>query len=255
MRLTVSLDGPGTAHRKLADRRCAATRISATTCGNDAFWLSKSSAGSSPTRSFDLDQRGPRGRLRPARQVRLNGVPWAVSRRLGPAGSLDGGAGRHDRRLDCKDAGWSGGMEQLHRFTAPTGGCPRRALASLRHPSGLQPGCPSSRRIACTAWTIEVATVGRRPRAGRSRRWAISPVGELRRSCCGRAARLTPIWSRQGRDLLTRTWVTARNHRRITAPQTRTFNHGAALGVPHRPSRNSPRSRRPDRSRTGPLQS
>ena len=30
--------------------------------------------------------------------------------------------------------------------------------------------------------------------------------------------------------LRTRTWVTARNHRRITAPQTRTFNHGAALG-------------------------
>ena len=31
-------------------------------------------------------------------------------------------------------------------------------------------------------------------------------------------------------NLPTRTWVTARNHRRITAPQTRTFNHGAALG-------------------------
>ena len=27
-----------------------------------------------------------------------------------------------------------------------------------------------------------------------------------------------------------RTWVTASNHRRITAPHTRTFNHGAALG-------------------------
>ena len=32
-------------------------------------------------------------------------------------------------------------------------------------------------------------------------------------------------------NLRTRTWVTARNHRRITAPHTRTFNHGAALGV------------------------
>ena len=30
-------------------------------------------------------------------------------------------------------------------------------------------------------------------------------------------------------NLRTRTWVTARNHRRITAPRTRTFNHGAAL--------------------------
>ena len=30
-------------------------------------------------------------------------------------------------------------------------------------------------------------------------------------------------------NLLIRTWVTARNHRRITAPHTRTFNHGAAL--------------------------
>ena len=27
-----------------------------------------------------------------------------------------------------------------------------------------------------------------------------------------------------------RTWITASNHRRITAPHTRTFNHGAALG-------------------------
>ena len=32
-------------------------------------------------------------------------------------------------------------------------------------------------------------------------------------------------------NLRPRTWVTARNHRRITAPHTRTFNHGAALGV------------------------
>ena len=31
-------------------------------------------------------------------------------------------------------------------------------------------------------------------------------------------------------NLRPRTWVTARNHRRITAPRTRTFNHGAALG-------------------------
>ena len=30
-------------------------------------------------------------------------------------------------------------------------------------------------------------------------------------------------------NIRTRTWVTARNHRRITAPHTRTFNHGAAL--------------------------
>ena len=30
-------------------------------------------------------------------------------------------------------------------------------------------------------------------------------------------------------NLRTRTWVAARNHRRITAPHTRTFNHGAAL--------------------------
>ena len=30
-------------------------------------------------------------------------------------------------------------------------------------------------------------------------------------------------------NLRTRTWVTARNHRRITAPHTRTFNHGTAL--------------------------
>ena len=30
-------------------------------------------------------------------------------------------------------------------------------------------------------------------------------------------------------NLRQRTWVTARNHRRITAPHTRTFNHGAAL--------------------------
>ena len=30
-------------------------------------------------------------------------------------------------------------------------------------------------------------------------------------------------------NLRPRTWVTARNHRRITAPHTRTFNHGAAL--------------------------
>ena len=30
-----------------------------------------------------------------------------------------------------------------------------------------------------------------------------------------------------------RTWVTASNHRRITAPHTRTFNHGAALVVRH----------------------
>ena len=33
-------------------------------------------------------------------------------------------------------------------------------------------------------------------------------------------------------NLRPRTWVTARNHRRITAPHTRTFNHGAALGSP-----------------------
>ena len=32
-------------------------------------------------------------------------------------------------------------------------------------------------------------------------------------------------------NLRTRTWVAARNHRRITAPRTRTFNHGAALVV------------------------
>ena len=32
-------------------------------------------------------------------------------------------------------------------------------------------------------------------------------------------------------NLRTRTWVTARNHRRITAPHTRTFNHGAALEI------------------------
>ena len=32
-------------------------------------------------------------------------------------------------------------------------------------------------------------------------------------------------------NLRTRTWVAARNHRRITAPRTRTFNHGAALGA------------------------
>ena len=30
-------------------------------------------------------------------------------------------------------------------------------------------------------------------------------------------------------NLRTRTWVAARNHRRITAPHTRTFNHGTAL--------------------------
>ena len=30
-------------------------------------------------------------------------------------------------------------------------------------------------------------------------------------------------------NIRTRTWVTARNHRRITAPHTQTFNHGAAL--------------------------
>ena len=30
-------------------------------------------------------------------------------------------------------------------------------------------------------------------------------------------------------NIRTRTWVAARNHRRITAPHTRTFNHGAAL--------------------------
>ena len=32
-------------------------------------------------------------------------------------------------------------------------------------------------------------------------------------------------------NLRPRTWATARNHRRITAPHTRTFNHGAALAV------------------------
>ena len=32
-------------------------------------------------------------------------------------------------------------------------------------------------------------------------------------------------------NLRTRTWVAARNHRRISAPRTRTFNHGAALVV------------------------
>ena len=37
-------------------------------------------------------------------------------------------------------------------------------------------------------------------------------------------------------NLRTRTWVAARNHRRITAPHTRTFNHGAALGRGHRSS-------------------
>ena len=47
-------------------------------------------------------------------------------------------------------------------------------------------------------------------------------------------------------NLLTRTWVTARNHRRITAPQTRTFNHGAALGaVQSRASTSFRRSPRP----------
>ena len=58
-------------------------------------------------------------------------------------------------------------------------------------------------------------------------------------------------------NLRTRTWVAARNHRRITAPHTRTFNHGAALGVcaagdlrhatgrqPHDPSPVSGRLRR-----------
>ena len=30
-------------------------------------------------------------------------------------------------------------------------------------------------------------------------------------------------------NIRTRTWVTARNHRRITAPHTRTFSHGAPL--------------------------
>ena len=34
-------------------------------------------------------------------------------------------------------------------------------------------------------------------------------------------------------NIRTRTGVAARNHRRITAPRTRTFNHGAALVVRH----------------------
>ena len=60
-------------------------------------------------------------------------------------------------------------------------------------------------------------------------------------------------------NLRTRTWVTARNHRRITAPHTRTFNHGTALVQFARafaettsPDRANPRStwRRPSRERT-----
>ena len=44
-----------------------------------------------------------------------------------------------------------------------------------------------------------------------------------------------------------RTWVTASNHRRITAPHTRTFNHGAALGrgTDLLPDRRHRRRRRP----------
>ena len=40
-----------------------------------------------------------------------------------------------------------------------------------------------------------------------------------------------------------RTWVTASNHRRITAPHTRTFNHGAALVGGRRPG--ADKARRP----------
>ena len=45
--------------------------------------------------------------------------------------------------------------------------------------------------------------------------------------------RLLPAQTPSGpprHNLRTRTWVAARNHRRITAPHTRTFNHGTALG-------------------------
>ena len=49
-------------------------------------------------------------------------------------------------------------------------------------------------------------------------------------SAAQRRAELVKLASGSSRhNIRTRTWVTARNHRRITAPQTRMFNHGAAL--------------------------
>ena len=76
-----------------------------------------------------------------------------------------------------------------------------------------------------TARRARPACHERRPRAGApaARGELLSPI---------RAAERGPsVPSRH--NLRPRTWVTARNHRRITAPHTRTFNHGAALVVRH----------------------
>ena len=68
--------------------------------------------------------------------------------------------------------------------------------------------------------------VGRRPVACRKSPAAQTPSGPPRH------------------NLRTRTWVAARNHRRITAPPTRTFNHGTALATTATPAAPSPTRRR-----------
>ena len=86
---------------------------------------------------------------------------------------------------------------------------------------------------------LQVEFVGERhvrPRGGADHRltlFGIVNIGKLR-SALGRVRVAASKPSGPSRhNIRTRTWVTARNHRRITAPHTQTFNHGAALVVRH----------------------
>ena len=107
----------------------------------------------------------------------------------------------------------------------------RAVLASLdRAVQPRAPGLDAPPILASGLWNI--ADPAKRSELGSA--WPAAAAAAMRRlhAAVGGWPKGRKIPSGPSRhNLWTRTWVTARNHQRITAPQTRTFNHGAALGV------------------------
>ena len=76
---------------------------------------------------------------------------------------------------------------------------------------------------------------GRKEEGRRTEQTITSPTKDFSLQVAGAAnrSRTMPTSGSSRHHLRIRTWVTASNHRRITAPHTRTFSHGAALaGIP-----------------------
>ena len=144
----------------------------------------------------------------------------------------------HFLRIPCSTCGravtkiTSGELVGGRERNAATKAAPTSAgNGSLRS----RPPLPATRTAPlCQSMSFTVRTAAspaRRPsrlsnsRMARSRR----PLGRVSSTAASTRCTSSSASGPSRHNLLTRTWLTARNHRRITAPQTRTFNHGAAL--------------------------